>query len=196
LATDDQAVVDTPGWQLWQGLFGFALPDAWKAPPMKQPAVQLPPEQTCPLPHGAPAATGVYAVVDVVGVQAWQGSLGSTAPGATTLPPMKHEGTQASAAQIFPGEHAAPSGSTLYEETSTEGWQLLQGSAGSATPFGTRTPPMKHAPRQLPEAQTIPAPQFVPSATGTSLEVDAVGLQTAHGFAASMVPGACVVPPT
>jgi hypothetical protein len=67
-----QAVVDVPGWQLWQTFRGLTAPAARTAPSMKQPSSQETALQTFPLPQLVPSASAVHAPVDVAGWQRWQ----------------------------------------------------------------------------------------------------------------------------
>ena len=65
----DHAVVELAGVQTWHAFDGFAVPDAYSVPPMKQSATQAPEEQTSPLAQLAPFAALDQVVVELAGVQ-------------------------------------------------------------------------------------------------------------------------------
>jgi hypothetical protein len=67
LAVLVHAVTETPGWQVWHALPGFAAPLAYRVPSIQQPLWQLVELQTWPAPQLAPSALLVHAVSEVPG---------------------------------------------------------------------------------------------------------------------------------
>jgi hypothetical protein len=69
--------------QARQPFAGSSAPLATNAPPIQHPATQAPEGlQSLPVPQDVPAATGVQAVVLVLGAHALQGSVGLGCPAA------------------------------------------------------------------------------------------------------------------
>jgi hypothetical protein len=61
------ALVETEGWQAWQGLAELATPLATRAPPNQQPALHVPPLHTWPLPQVVPLTTVDHPVARALG---------------------------------------------------------------------------------------------------------------------------------
>ncbi len=187
------AVVETPGWQLWHGVAGFAVPLARNVPPMKQPAVQVPDEQIWPDPQLVPVM-GLHAVVETAGWQLSQVFGVLVWLVVRRVPPMKQPGVQVPDEQICPDAQPAPLPVTgLHALVETAGWQLWQGLVGLVVPTGRNVPPMKQPVVQTPAEQVRPEPQLLP-VSGLQAVVERAGWQLSHGLVGFVVPPSRTTP--
>jgi hypothetical protein len=132
----DQVVVDVPGVQISQGFAGSRVPAANSVPPMKQSATQTPLLQTSPTAQTVPSGSLDHAVVEVAGVQTWQGFVGFAVPAGKRTPPMKQSATQVPLLQTSPLAQLVPSGSLDHAVVDVPGAQSSQGFAGFTVPLG------------------------------------------------------------
>jgi hypothetical protein len=190
VATLLQDVVLTTGWQIWQLLLGFEVPDDSTVPPMKQPLWHVPALQTSPLPQPAPVMTLVHELELTSGWQLRQGLLGFRVAGNSRVPPMKQPLWHVPALQISPLPQPPPVMTSVHEVELAPGWQLRQGLLGAVWPEAYSIPPMKHPTTQLPALQTSPSVvvQLVPSPRLDHPEILVDGWQLWQVFAALSVP--------
>jgi hypothetical protein len=123
-SSSDHCEVEVDGWQLWQEFAGSAALEAKNAPPIQQPAWQLPEAQIFPAPQLVPSAVFVHCDVAVEGRHDWQELAGLTAPLAYSADWIQQAFWQIPATQISPSPHPVPLSTVDHAVVESTGWQL------------------------------------------------------------------------
>jgi hypothetical protein len=195
LVTFVYEVVEVSGWHDTQGFDAGLLPAATAVPLMPQPLIQVPDEQTSPVPHDFPLGSLLQALVELLGMHSRQGLVESTVFAVTMGPLMSQSAEQVPEAQIIPVPHDAPFPSTVQPVVDCDGSHSSQVSTGLIALAATMLPPMSQAAVQAPEAQIRPVPQPKPLGSLLQLLVEAVGAQSRQELAESTM-AALTIPPS
>jgi hypothetical protein len=184
------ADVDEEGVQTWQGFAGLVAPDAYAVPPMTHSARQAPAEQTWPAPQLEPVEAFDHAVVDELGVHAWQAFAGFTAPVPYAVPLMKQSPRHEPLTHTCPLPQLAPLlevVQALVDELGVHTWQAFD---GFTVPDEYVVPPMSQSATHAPLTQISPLAQPVPVAALDHAEVEELGVHTWQAFDGFTVPEA------
>jgi hypothetical protein len=157
---------------------------------MKQPDAHAPLAHTWPVPQLVPPATFDQAVVELLGVHAWQTFPGLPVPELYRVPLMKQSDAHAPPAHTWPAPQLVPLATfdqALVDALGVQSWQAF---AGLRVPDVYRLPLMKQSDAHAPLAHTWPAPQLVPSATFDQALVELLGVQAWQTFPGLIVPDA------